>query len=188
MSRMAIFIDGAHLSKLLIIHFGRIKIDYAKLINWIAGGSEILRVYYYDCLPYQSNPPTPEEQTLFSSRRAFHYNLNRLPRWEVKEGRLAYKGHNERGEPIFEQKMIDVMLAVDLVNLAFKRAISHAAIITGDSDFIPAIQIAKDEGVAIQLIHGPRSSFHDKLWDEVDERRKITYGILKQCKLIEKAT
>lgn len=183
MDRIAIFIDGAHLSKLLSIYFGKIKIDYAKLANWIADGSDILRVYYYDCLPYQSNPPTPAEQTLYSSKRAFHYNLNRLDNFEVKEGKLAHRGNNQNGDPIFEQKMVDIMLAVDLVNLSLKRAISHAAIITGDSDFIPAIRVAKGEGISIQLIHGPAKSFHDKLWDEVDERRKITQAILKQCKL-----
>ena len=75
------------------------------------------------------------------------------------------------------------MLAVDLVTLSFKRAISRAAIITGDSDYIPAIKVAKSEGTAIQLIHGPVKSFHDQLWNEVDERRKITHKILNQCKL-----
>jgi uncharacterized LabA/DUF88 family protein len=183
MDRIAIFIDGAHLSKLLSIYFGKIKIDYAKLAHWIADGSDILRVYYYDCLPYQSNPPTPTEHKLYSSRRAFHYNLNRLPKFEVKEGKLAYRGTNQNGDPIFEQKMVDIMLAVDLVNLSFKRVISRAAIITGDSDFIPAIQVSKGEGIAIQLIHGPTKSFHDKLWNEVDERRNITQTILNQCKL-----
>ncbi|MGB4681268.1 MAG: hypothetical protein WBH65_01910 [Dethiobacteria bacterium] len=40
-----------------------------KLAEWMAGGIELLRTYYYHCLPYKSNPPTEEE-----SERYTHIN------------------------------------------------------------------------------------------------------------------
>ena len=42
-------------------------------------------------------------------------------------------------------------MGVDLVLLAAKHQISDAAILAGDSDFLPAIDAAKPEGVVIHL-------------------------------------
>jgi len=51
--------------------------------------------------------------------------------------------------------MVDILLGVDLMRLAAKGQISDAVIVAGDSDFVPAIRAAKDEGVLIRLVHGP---------------------------------
>jgi uncharacterized LabA/DUF88 family protein len=183
MDKIGIFIEGGYISKLLTKNFGSISVDFLKLANWIAGCMDILRVYYYDCLPYQSKPPTPEEQEMVSKKQQFLYKLNRLPKFEVREGRLEYRGRTNAGILIFEQKRVDIMLGVDLTRLALKRAISYAAILSGDSDYIPAIQAAKDEGVLIRLIHGPAGTYHDELWDVVDERTEIIGSILDTCRL-----
>ena len=45
-------------------------------------------------------------------------------------------------------------MGVDLALLAAKHQITDAAIIAGDSDFLPAIEAAKSEGVVIHLYHG----------------------------------
>ena len=71
MGRIAIFIDGAYLSYTLKDEFGSPRIDFQKLVNRMAGGREILRSYYYNCEPYQSNPPTPEERARFGKAQAF---------------------------------------------------------------------------------------------------------------------
>ena len=44
------------------------------------------------------------------------------------------------------------MLATDLVMHSTKKLITHASLLTGDSDFLPALQIAQSEGVCI-LVH-----------------------------------
>lgn len=183
MDKIAIFMEGGYISKLLKQNFGSISVDFVKLANWIASGMEILRVYYYDCPPYQSGSPTPREQELLSKKQKFFYNINRLPKFEVKEGRLEYRGIDHNGVPIFSQKRVDIMLGVDLTRLSIKKAISRAAILSGDSDYIPAIQAAKDEGISIRLIHGPIETYHDQLWDVVDERMEITADILDACRL-----
>ncbi|MEW5987872.1 MAG: NYN domain-containing protein [Chloroflexota bacterium] len=100
--------------------------------------------------------------------------LNKLPRFEVRLGRLVYRGLDPKGKPIFEQKRVDLMMGVDLVLLSAKHQITHAAILAGDSDFIPAIEAAKDEGVLIHLYHGRNP--HSELWDAADERLLIDRG------------
>ena len=63
MTRTAIFIDGAYLGKTLK-KFGEPKVDFQQLSEKMANGADILRTYYYDCSPYQSNPPTSEERAV----------------------------------------------------------------------------------------------------------------------------
>ena len=60
MNRIGIFIDGAYLQRVLKDEFGSTKIDFNLLAQKMAGGKEILRTYYYDCLPYKSNPPAKD--------------------------------------------------------------------------------------------------------------------------------
>jgi len=103
----------------------------------------------------------------------------------VREGKLAFRGlDKDSGQPIFEQKRVDIKLAVDLVLLATKRQITRAAIVTGDSDFLPAIQAAKNEGVLIHLFHGGGDNRpHRDLWDTADSRTEITMALINGVRL-----
>ena len=102
--------------------------------------------------------------------------MERLRRYTVRLGRLAYRGNNESGAPIFEQKRVDILLGVDLVQLAAKQAIQEAILVAGDSDFIPAVIAAKSEGVLVRLFHGDRP--HSDLWQEADERIQLTQSLI----------
>ena len=51
-TRIAIFVDGAYFDATIRNECGGVRIDYAKLAHQLAGGVEILRTYYYNCLPY----------------------------------------------------------------------------------------------------------------------------------------
>lgn len=170
MNRCAIFIDGAYLEFVLKGEFSRPPVDFAALVNRIAGARELLRAYFYDCLPYQSARPSPDERERFARRQRFHHALNRIPRFEVRLGKLAFKGTQD-GHPIFEQKRVDILLGVDLVQLATKHQITDAIVVAGDSDFLPAIEVAKQEGVVVHLFHG--ASPHNELLACCDERVRI---------------
>lgn len=58
MGRIAVFIDGAYLEHLLKEEFGAPRIDFALLVKHASRHRELLRAYYYDCLPFQSEPPS----------------------------------------------------------------------------------------------------------------------------------
>ena len=186
MHTVVFFIDGAYLDHVLAQVSQGKRINYQALISTIvekAGGNrDIIRIYYYHCLPYQDNPPTHEQSDRFGKMQGFFRALQRMPRFEVKQGRLAYRGLDNRGKPIFEQKRVDLLLGVDLVLHSAKRSIDEAFIIAGDSDFIPAIRTAKAEGVIIYLIHGVNP--HDDLLDEADERIEITQELVSGAILL----
>ena len=63
-----------------------------------------------------------------------------MPRFEVRLGKLAYRGKTAQGDPIFQQKRVDCMIGVDMALLAGKGKITNAVIFTGDSDVIPALE------------------------------------------------
>lgn len=193
MARLAIFIDGGYLAKLAEEEFS-IWVDYSKLseeIRKIVSSKtpeqvDLLRTFYYDCLPYQSNPPTEDERNRFAKKRAFFNALKRLPRFVVREGWLAFRGCDVNGDPIFQQKQVDLLLGLDFALLSGKNQIAHAAVISGDSDLIPAFYVAKEEGVSVWLFHGPRvskkdgqSTYADELWQEADERTEIDLKFMK---------
>lgn len=177
--RTAIFIDGAYLNKVTDRHHGRMNLAHEKLAAHLASGHELLRTYYYDAPPWQSNPPTPEESKRFAARQAFFSSLRKLPRFEVREGRCARVWDRDAGDWRFVQKRVDVLFSVDLVRLASKQQIQRAVLIAGDSDFLPAIAVAKDEGVLIHLVHSPDlKEVHRELWDAADERSVFDGPIL----------
>lgn len=170
-SRIAIFIDGAYAQRVAVDEFSGVSIDFGKLADRMANGANVLRTYYYNCLPYQSRPPSVQERERFDNARRFYHALAMLPRFEVRQGRLELRGNRADGSPIFEQKRVDIMLGVDMVQLAAKGHIQQAILLAGDSDFIPAVAVAKAEGVLVRLFHG--DNCHVDLLREVDERVKL---------------
>jgi uncharacterized LabA/DUF88 family protein len=192
--RLAIFVDGGYLDSLASDEFG-IRIDQSKLgeeIRRIVAAKtpnsvDLLRTLYYDCLPYQSNPPTTEEKERFSKKRSYFDMLRNLPRFDVREGRLVFRGLDKSGKQIFQQKRVDLLLGLDFALLSGKRQITHVAVVSGDSDLLPAFKVAKEEGISVWLFHGPRKSRKDggssyayELWQEADERCEIDSAFMKR--------
>lgn len=182
MGRIAIFIDGAYMDYGLRDQFDMARIDYNLFAQHLGGDQEILRTYYYHCLPYQSDPPTADEAERFSRRQAFVSQLERLPRFQVRLGKLAFRGLRADRQPIFVQKRVDIMLGVDLVQLSTKGQISTAMLVAGDSDFLPAVEIARNEGVVLHLYHFTAHQPHRELWDACDERTSISQELVDKVR------
>lgn len=182
--RVACFIDGGYLDKILQNQFGYAKIDYSKLAEWMADGKELLRTYYYNCLPHQSSTPTKEEAERYAGKERFYHTLKKLPRFAVRLGKLEPRGVTSDGRIIFEQKRVDTYLGVDIAKLCVKQQVTHIAILTGDSDFIPAVEVAKEEGIFVCLFHSALKDFeaHRELKDACDERIAITKELIDSIK------
>ena len=184
MGTVDIFIDGGYLQKVLKIRFNKPKIDLAKLSNEIAKiiapDTIILRTYFYDALPYKSKLPTEEEKRNYDKKQRYLYSLNQLPRYTVRYGKCIRRTSSS-GKYQYSQKQVDVLLSVDLAKLSAKGKIQYAAILSGDSDFVPAINLAKEEGVMIYLFH--EEDFpKNELWLLVDERVPIKKALINRIK------
>lgn len=174
MDKSAVLIDGAYLGYILKHHFGEPRLDYALLAQWACQGETLFRTCYYDCLPYQSSPPTDEEREQISKKQRFFTALSRLNRFSVVQGRVEYRGTGDDGRPIFQQKRVDLQIGLEVSMLVHRGLVSTIALVTGDSDMLPAVEMAQKNGVIVRLVHGPRGEYHQDLWDTVDERLEIT--------------
>ena len=189
MSRAAVFIDGGYIDKVLE-SFAEVKKDYSLIpkIDYQALAKqfgvevdcEVFRTYYYDCSPYQGNPPTPEERARFVGHERFMTVLRRMPRFEVRLGRLDRipTGPNSYK---YQQKRVNSLLTLDLAKLSWQKTIQTAVIISGDSDFIPAVNEAKNMGVLTRVYYSKKGScrIHDQLHQTCDEKIEITSDLIK---------
>lgn len=176
MGTCAIYIDGGYLDKVLQNEYPQTKVDIGLLVEQMRASDTLLRAYYYHCMPYRSDPPTTDEERRYASKRRFIDALSYIPRFQVRLGHLNYQGLTDKGQPIFQQKRVDMMLGVDMALLAVKQRVDRMALLTGDSDTIPAVEAVKPEGVVVTLWHGPlktRSSPSRDLYQIVDERVEI---------------
>ena len=178
----AVFFDGGYLDKVLQHDYDDPRIDFQSLAHTMCDPDELLRAYYYHCLPYQSSTPTQEERQRYSRMHRFTTALSHLPRFEVRLGKLAYRGEDHQGRPIFQQKQVDCMVGVDMALLASKGRISSIAVFTGDSDLIPAVEAVKNEGVLVTLWHGNSTQTRPsrELFELVDERRELTADLVRK--------
>jgi len=126
--------------------------------------------------------PSADDSLRFSKKQKFFKYLESLDRFTVRQGRLQFKGCDKDNKPIFQQKRVDLWLGLDIALMAGIGKIDLAVLISGDSDLIPAIEIAKDRTVIVRLVHGPRGTYHNNLWESVDERRELTKKILQSLK------
>lgn len=153
MGQIAVFIDGAYLDRICESGGTRVRIDHEALVSRVCADHTLFRAYYFDSPPFQSNPPTEDERRRMSEKQSFFAHLERLPRFKVRQG-TCVRRYDQNGRLFYQQKGVDVHLAVDLVRVALRDRVSDIALVTGDADLIPAINVAVDEGIIVHLYHG----------------------------------
>jgi uncharacterized LabA/DUF88 family protein len=185
MRKTVLFIDGGYLAK-VSKSFGMPKMDFLAFSDMLCKGSDDngndrLRTYYYYCMPFQSSPPSAEERSRYDRADRFIKSLTKLPKFEVRLGRFQKIQNGSAAEYI--QKGIDVMLAVDLVKMSWSKQIDRAVLLAADSDFIYAVQTAKDAGISTKLCYSDKHSVNDSMLGVFDERLVITDDLIKHCLL-----
>ena len=187
--RLALFLDAGYLDKLVSDAFADVQggrkvplpLDYKRLGAALAGDRP-WRVFYYHAMPWVSDPPLPAEHAVFQAKQRFVDFLGRLPRWELRAGVVERRDDPRRGAVWYEQKRIDVSLAVDLVRLAWRQEISRAVLVAGDSDFVPAVEDARQAGVRVTLRYAPGTA-HEDLIAACDEALPLTRSELEAVRL-----
>lgn len=150
------------------------RLDVGAVRDWLVAGAlgtvepgACRRVYWYDGAFACGHPNAEGQQRFLHAIGQLDLVQPRLgslsevtPDWhrEVREALTAIDVPVDRFEahlpllPSLRQKGVDIKLALDFVRLAERGAISHALLLAGDSDFVPAIEIARDAGVLITLL------------------------------------
>lgn len=161
-----------------------------------AKNNNLLRIYYYDCPPAKGiyNYPISKNEYNLENTKAFKNgtqllkDLKRSDHFAVREGILKISGWklkydlkpNKVGKGTFEdkdyainmqQKGVDVKIGIDMAWISFNKISDKILFVTGDSDFIPAIKMARRNGIQVFLLtlnHGVLDDLKENV-DVLDE-------------------
>ncbi|MHA1222313.1 MAG: NYN domain-containing protein [Candidatus Heimdallarchaeaceae archaeon] len=168
--KAVVIIDGGYWETIRK-SMGNPEIDLVKFSEDLCKPAYRLRTYYFD--------GKSEE------RQSIHDQLEMNERFEVilgdvvpREIRCPYcKKFFVRNE----QKRVDVQLATSLVHFASSKQADLIVLLAGDRDFLPVVEIAKDEMVVVKLVYGSDklSGVAPGLLKSADERVKITEELLR---------
>jgi uncharacterized LabA/DUF88 family protein len=150
MDKAICIIDGGFISKMAEKYDPNHTIDYQKLISKMSADIPVLRSYFYTAPPFIETNPTNTQKTRQANFDNFKNALLNIQQLEIRLGRIKRVKSNTGFT--YSQKGVDTLMAIDLVTFSTKKLISHAIMLTGDSDLVPAIQVAKNEGVIIKII------------------------------------
>ena len=162
MSETYAFIDGAYFREvtreLTQKMFGvEAEIDYRSLFNALyrsAAQSPLRRVFYYDCLDdiRRNGESATDFDTRVQAQSAVFDLIQSTEGFHVRLGSLSGKANKKR------QKKVDVLLAVEALDHAFRKNMAQACLITGDLDFAPLVESLVKLGIYVRVMYQPRSA------------------------------
>ncbi len=165
----AVLFDGSYWNYIRRL-FGSLDVDLTALSDEVCQPAYRLRTYYFDGKD--------------NHRQSFHDGIRILPRFEVILGdvvdRITDCPHCKKPITVKEQKRVDVQLAVQMVHLATSQQVSLIVLVAGDRDFIPSVEIAKQSGVIVRLVHGPPKTTSTDLRQFADETIELTEKYLQK--------
>lgn len=163
-------------------------------------GEQLFRIYYYDCPPFAgqsnnpidhtlidySNTPTARTRNSLNDRLeqahflAFRQGILKKSEWKItgiqlKE--LIKEKRAVRPKDVcldFKQKRVDIKIGLDVAWLSSKRIVDKIILVTGDTDFVPAMKFARREGVQV-IVASPSKSVSTQLKAHSDEFRNIPF-------------
>jgi uncharacterized LabA/DUF88 family protein len=159
--RVMVFIDLANVQKAVRNKENNgFQLDYYRLVNELAGPRRLIGAYIFDAV-------SVTDHSSFDPRRRLHDAL-RFQGFRVIAREVNY---GEEGE----QKEVDVALATELVANALRNAFDVAIIVSGDRDFVPAVERVRMEGKGVEAAFfwdaeapGAKSSFSQHLQRAAD--------------------
>lgn len=192
MKRVIVQIDGGHLRA----QARRDGIDYTvDLIEdfahaVIGKAEELIRVFYYDCRPYQGEAPLPVSGDLyhFKSGGGWLDELASRDYMCVRTGMLKFRGWKPKMLPVpssgltdqdfrpdFEQKGIDLRVGLDLAHVIENRAADRVVLVAADTDLIPAMALARSSSVQLIGVDFPNAPLHGEILSHFDAMREVDW-------------
>lgn len=153
---------------------------------------ELLRIYYYDAPPLQNkiiNPISKAQIDLGNSdlaKRAhrLHTTLSQSPDFALRLGELKQNTwtvkpkvwpadkapsqasitlHADDIKPDIKQKGVDLRIGMDIACMAIRKNVHTIILITGDSDMVPALKLARREGMKVYCVQLDTQHITDEL-------------------------
>lgn len=152
-------------------------------------GMRLHRIYFYDAVPFTESVEMPlggdkvdfGSTSTASRNKSLHAELSQEPYMAMRLGELSFNGwavkkkilrknkapvtiRPEDLEPTIQQKGVDMRVGMDIAALTLKKHVQVIVLVTGDSDFVPAMKFARREGAQLFLVplgHGIKASMRE---------------------------
>lgn len=194
MKKLVLMIDGGFLrvaARKAKIHYDPDFIEsFAKCC--VSAQEELFRVLYYDCAPYQGQQTLPVSGTLqiFPGSGQWLKDLAKKELLAVRLGVLKFRGYKLKKIPVsgianltdadfhpdFEQKGVDMRIGLDIAAYSALKGIDRIALVTADTDCVPAMKLARKSGVQVVLIALPHGITPSELTEHADFVRAVTWS------------
>jgi len=142
---------------------------------------ELFRAYYYDAQPYDGSAHNPIDKSHLAFKKSQTYidndrlieQASLLPNFAVRLGECVLQGWDVDGDaieawqklpaatqqsvnasdlrPRIKQRGVDLRIGLDIAHLTNLRLVETVCLVTGDSDFIPALKYARRGGLRVIL-------------------------------------
>ena len=194
MKRVAVLIDGGHLracARQATLAFTAELIVAIATAN-VQADEELFRIQCYDCDPFQGTVRLPVSGVgkTYAGGGSFLSELARKERVAVRRGVLKFRGWERTGtslsaattpvaltdadfKPKWEQKGVDLRIGLDIVTLTETRAAELIVLITGDTDMIPAMKLARGRGLQLAGLDLPNRKIIPELKPHLDVFRQL---------------
>lgn len=143
MSKILVQFDGSNFYnkvKKILPQVHLTPFNYAGLTKFIAGENPTQTIYYVGEI--KKYPGNKKSESLYANQQSLFSNI-RKQNIEIKLGYLLMSDGK------FHEKGVDVQIAVDITRGAIKNEYDKCYLISSDTDLLPAIHTAKDEGKKI---------------------------------------
>ncbi|MDZ4779997.1 MAG: NYN domain-containing protein [Planctomycetia bacterium] len=148
------FVDGAYFRLAVQNLMGEffqppLEVDFQRL----RGALGAKRLFYYDCVynKRRRNESKPQAKQRILEKRRFLNGLRSLDGIHVRLGVIAGDGKRQR------QKEVDVRLAVDMLDHAYRGTYHRALLLAGDRDFKPVVDAVVQTGALVRVMAEKRS-------------------------------
>lgn len=180
--RVEIFVDGTNF-RMAQLAAGIQEIDAPRLARQLAKGYVLVKMRYY-------TSPLPGQSSAYRDQHRFFEQLRRSAAVDLVLGRNEPRRENIRCPSCGEvsthrrhvEKETDVNLAIDMAVGAYADRYDVAMLLTGDTDYVHAIEAVQATGRKVIWCHFPSQAHSDRLRQVCDEQILLDDKFLRTCR------
>jgi uncharacterized LabA/DUF88 family protein len=190
--KITVLIDGGHLRSYLKKSTKVVTANYIEKIGLASAlaTEEIVRILYYDCALFNGSTKLPISRAIQTHAQTtpFLHDLAQKDLFAVRKGVLKFRGYvikknhqpsNPPSDndfvPKFQQKGVDMRIGLDMATIAANRSVELIALMTNDTDCIPAMKLVRRAGIQVALLCIPGCRPTQELLAHMDFRRNIPW-------------
>ena len=170
--KVAILIDWENLRKTLDRAISNLKIKKEKfsynnpdqllgfIKSFVMQDEEIYRIFFYLSEPVKEAKWHGQEYSINKKKqykKVYENSISFINKIKIKDyvsirkGKLEFRGYDQQKKPIFTQKQVDMLIGLDIAHLSYLRLVDRIILFSLDTDLIPAVKIARINGIQIVI-------------------------------------